>query len=283
MWVKLHQTKNGLPRLVLPLDVLDRGVGDVVVDGLHPLGGERAGVLDGLLTDGTELLVVRLVRVLGEGLAPQHPAGKRSFVEPGELILVRVVELLGLLFGVQVIQVSVELVEAVNRRQVLVQVAEVVLAELPCRITQWLEQLGDGGILGRPANVHTGDADFAHSGAIDALPADERCASGRAALLTVGIGKAHPLAGNAIDIRRAVTHHAIAVATQVADADVVSPDHQDVRLAIRHGTPFAQPRPKQLCGMTLFGIRSGLGRFERLSVKIHTRVRSWSAVIVGKS
>jgi hypothetical protein len=68
-----------------------------------------------------------------------------------------------------------------------------------------------------------------------------------------------------------------------AEAEVVGLDHQDVRFAIWHGTPFAQPRPKQLCGMTLFGVRSGLGRFGKLSVKIHGSVESWSAVIVSSS
>ena len=53
-------------RLVLALDVVDGAVGDVVVDGLHPLGGQRAGVLDGLLADRAELLVVGFGRHLVE-------------------------------------------------------------------------------------------------------------------------------------------------------------------------------------------------------------------------
>ena len=46
MWVKFTQTKNGLPAFVLPLDEVHGPVGDVVVDRLHPLLGQRAGVLD---------------------------------------------------------------------------------------------------------------------------------------------------------------------------------------------------------------------------------------------
>ena len=46
MWVKFTQTKNGLSALLLPLDEVDGAVGDVVVDRLHPLLGQRAGVLD---------------------------------------------------------------------------------------------------------------------------------------------------------------------------------------------------------------------------------------------
>ena len=54
-------TKNGVARLVLPLDVVDACPGGVVVDGLHPLGVQRAGVLDGLLADRTELRIVGLL------------------------------------------------------------------------------------------------------------------------------------------------------------------------------------------------------------------------------
>jgi hypothetical protein len=55
---------------------------------------------------------------------------------------VRVVELLGLFLGVEVIEVAVELVEPVHGRQELVAVAQVVLAELPGRIAKGFEDLG---------------------------------------------------------------------------------------------------------------------------------------------
>ena len=71
------------------------------------------------------------------------PRGSAKFVQPRELVLVRVVELLGLLLGVEVIEVAVELVEPVHGRQVLVQVAEVVLAELAGGVAERLEQFGD--------------------------------------------------------------------------------------------------------------------------------------------
>ena len=58
------------------------------------------------------------------------PRGRANSWSLRELVGVRVVELLGLLFGVEVVQVAEELVEAVHGRQVLVLVAEVVLAEL---------------------------------------------------------------------------------------------------------------------------------------------------------
>ena len=61
--------------------------------------------------------------------------------------------------GVEVVQVAEELVEAVQRRQVLVQVAEVVLAELPGGVALRLERGGEGAGLGRHADVGAGLAD----------------------------------------------------------------------------------------------------------------------------
>ena len=63
---------------------------------------------------------------------------------------------LRLLLGVQVIEVAEELVEAVHGRQELVQVAEVVLAELPGRVAERLQQLGDRRVLGLQADVEPG-------------------------------------------------------------------------------------------------------------------------------
>ena len=73
--------------------------------------------------------------------------------EVGEVLRVRVVRMLGLLLGVEVVEVAEELVEPVLRRQVLVQVAEVVLAELPRRVAERLEELGDRRILGGDARL----------------------------------------------------------------------------------------------------------------------------------
>ena len=63
-----------------------------------------------------------------------------------ELRVLRVVGVLRLLLGVEVIQVAKELVKAVRRGQEFVLVAEVVLAELSGHIAERLEQLGDGRV-----------------------------------------------------------------------------------------------------------------------------------------
>ena len=230
-------------RGVLALDVIDRDVDDLVVDGLHPLLVQRPGVFDGLLADRPVLRVIRFGGHLGGGLACEHPARMRQLVEQRELVLVRIVRLLRFFLGVEVIEVAEELVEPVHRRQVLVQVAEVVLAELAGGVAERLEQFGDRRILSGPADVGAGYTDLAHPGAVHALPADERGAARRAALLAVGIGEPHALVGDAVDVRRAIAHQAVAVTTQIADPDVVAPEHQDVRLTVRHEFhPFEEVR-----------------------------------------
>ena len=140
MCVVLNQRKNGVLLVVLALDEVDRAVDDLVVDRLHPLLRQRAGVLDPLLA------------VRGDAAA-EHAAGTEALAEVREVRRVGVVRVLGLLLRVQVVEVAEELVEAVRRRQVLVAVAEVVLAELAGRVAERLEQLGDRRVLGLHAHA----------------------------------------------------------------------------------------------------------------------------------
>ena len=109
-----------LAGLVLPLDEVLGGGDGLVVDRLHPLLGERAGVFDRLAA-------------LAVGLALEHAARAVLLEERlavGQAPCRRVVAVLGLFLGVEVVEVAEELVEAVHRRQVLVAIALVVLAEL---------------------------------------------------------------------------------------------------------------------------------------------------------
>ena len=218
------------------------GAGGVVVDGLHPLGVQRAGVLDRLLADRTELRIVGLLRYLGRGFALQHTARQCEVVQLRELVGVGVVELFGFLFRVEVIEVAVELIEAVHRRQVLVLVAEVVLAELAGSVAEWFEQLGDRRVLGGPSDIGTRHSDLAHAGAIHALPADESRPTRGAALLPVRVGEAHALVGDAVDVGGAIAHQAVAVTAEVADPDVVAPDDENVGFAVRHLEPLRLDR-----------------------------------------
>ena len=74
----------------------------------------------------------------------QHAARTEVLVEIGELLRVRVVGHLRLFLGVEVVEVAEELIEAVHRGQVLVEVAQVVLAELTGGVALVLQQFGDG-------------------------------------------------------------------------------------------------------------------------------------------
>ena len=59
MRVELNQQKKGLPAFVLAPHELNRAVGGLVVDRFHPLLGQGAGVLDGLLPDFAEARIAR--------------------------------------------------------------------------------------------------------------------------------------------------------------------------------------------------------------------------------
>src|SRR6185437_10431081 len=91
----------------------------------------------------------------------------------------RIVLVFGFFFCVEVVEVAEELVESVRRRQVLVQVAEVVLAELARCVPQRLEQFGNRRILFLQTDIYAGHPDLAHAGAVDTLAGDERWPAGR--------------------------------------------------------------------------------------------------------
>ena len=81
------------------------------------------------------------------------PARTEALPEVREVLVGRVVVQLGLLLGVEVVEVAEELVEAVHRRQELVAVAEVVLAELAGGVALRLERGRDRRVLGLQADV----------------------------------------------------------------------------------------------------------------------------------
>ena len=109
------------------------------------------GVLDPLLADAARTRLLRRVVLVGRP-GVDDAARPEALAEVREVVRRRVVRELGLLLGVEVVEVAEELVEAVHGRQELVQVAEVVLAELPGRVAERLQQLGDRRVLGLQAD-----------------------------------------------------------------------------------------------------------------------------------
>src|SRR5262249_44795702 len=119
----------------------------------------RTGVLDPLPADAPPARL--LSRVVGVGGPGVDDAARRERPHRRELVQVGVVGVFWILLGVEVVEVSIELVEAVYGRQEAVEVAEVVLAELTGGVAERLEQLGDRGILGLEADGRARHADFA--------------------------------------------------------------------------------------------------------------------------
>ena len=143
--------------------------------------------------------------------------------------VLRVVLALRFLLGVQVVEVSVELVETVHRRQELVPIAEMVLAELTGDVAERPQQIGDRRIFRLKAEIGAGQPDLGETGTDRGLSGDERGPACGAALLAVPVREHRPLLRQAIDVRGAVPHDAVVVGADVEPADVVAPDDQDVR------------------------------------------------------
>ena len=137
---------------------------------------------------------------------------------------------LRLFLGVEVVEVAVEFVETVGGRQHFVAVAQMVLAELTGGVALRLQHFGDGRIFLAQPQFGAGQADLAEAGAEYALTRDEGGPAGGAALLAVIIGEDHAILGDGIDIGRAIAHEAVRVGAEIALADVVAPDDDDVRL-----------------------------------------------------
>src|SRR5262245_60668288 len=96
-----------LARLMLSFDeVFGRG-DKLFVACFHSLAVERAGVFDLLLPNASPARLVGRV-VLGGGIAVQDAARAEFVSEP---LFLWIIAVLGIFFGVQVIQVSEELVE----------------------------------------------------------------------------------------------------------------------------------------------------------------------------
>src|SRR4029450_11940695 len=131
-------TEKGLAGGVLALDPILGGGHDLIIAGLHALLGERAGVLDLLLAYPAPARLLGGVVGIGRP-AVHHAARAEAFAKVRKVLRIRVVRQLGFLLGVQVIQVTEKLIEAMGCRQESVQVSEVVLAELAGGVAMVLE------------------------------------------------------------------------------------------------------------------------------------------------
>ena len=155
------------------------------------------------------------------------PPGTELFTEGlavGQHHIAGVVLVLGLFFGIEVVEIAEKLVEAVIGGQVLVAVTEMVLAELAGGVALVLQKHGDRGVLDVDAFFGTGKPDLREPGAEHTLAQHERSAACGAGLLAVIVSKEDALPGNAVDVGRPVADQTACVSTDVRLADVIAPD-----------------------------------------------------------
>src|SRR5271170_7845699 len=117
-----------------------------------------------------------------------------------------------------------------NRGQILVAVAQMVLADLRRGVTKRFEQLGNCRVFVLQALFGGWQPDVQQTRAERRLTSNERGPPRSAGLLRVVIGEECALIGDSVNVRRAPAHHAAMVGTDVPYADIVRHDHDDVRL-----------------------------------------------------
>src|SRR5688572_20238391 len=136
-----------------------------------------------------------------------HATRPEVLPEVREVLFARVVRKFRLLFSIQVVQVAEKLIEPVIRRQMLVLIAEVVLAKLSGRVSEWLEQFSNRWIFLAQTRFRTRHSHLTEAGTKHTLSSDERRSTGCARLLAIGIGEAHTFVRDAVDVGRAIAHH----------------------------------------------------------------------------
>src|SRR6185437_15064331 len=107
-----------------------------------------------------------------------------------------------------------------------------VLSELSGSVAVVFQEIGNCRIFGLKSCDGCRNADFGEPGPKTALTRNKRSAACCAALLPVRIGEAHPFFGDPVDVRSLISHQSAAVAAEVTDPDVVSPDDEDIGLLI---------------------------------------------------
>jgi len=177
--------KEGLAGRRCLVEVLERARGDLVVDGLHALAGERAGVFD-------------LLRPVRQRPAVDHPARPEALAK---CRVRRVVLMLGLLFGVEVGRGC----RRTRRSRGWWADARPGRRGGSCRTAPLHSRAASAarrlwGPRTKP-EVGTRQSHLCESGAQGVLPGDERRTARGTALLPVVVGERDALVAQAIDVR----------------------------------------------------------------------------------
>src|SRR5206468_8280563 len=125
-------------------------------------------------------------------------------------------------------EVAEELIEPVDGGQELIEIAEVVLAELPGGLALRFERGGNCASLSWYPDLCARLADRGHPRADRQFAHDKVRPARRATGLGVVVGEQHPFLGDLVEVRRPAGHHAAMVGADVPHADVIAHDEDDV-------------------------------------------------------
>src|SRR4051794_21402601 len=126
------------------VDELEGVFGYLFIDRFHALASERTGIFD-------------LLPTVAICPAVEYPSGAEALLE---FRVLRIVRVFRLLLGIEVIEIAEKLIEPVHRRQELVFISKVVLAELAIRVTQRLQQFRNGWVLRPDTDVRSRHANL---------------------------------------------------------------------------------------------------------------------------
>src|SRR3954454_9134094 len=121
--------------------------------------------------------------------------------------VLRVVGMGWIFHRIQVIEIAKELIEAMNSRQKLIQIAQVVLAELTGLIALSFERGSNGASLCRYSHLGTRLADRSHACTNRKLTHDEVRATRRATGLGIIVGEQHSLLSHLVEVGCPTCHH----------------------------------------------------------------------------
>src|SRR5262249_49461821 len=119
-----------------------------------------------------------------------------------------------------------------HRWKELVQITEMVLAELSGRVTERFESSAKRYRLIRDADVSAGLSDGCQSRPYRHFAGDEVGAPRRAARFGIVVGEPHPFGREPVEVRSLPRHDALVIGTDVEPAHIVAHDDEDVGSAL---------------------------------------------------
>ena len=135
-----------------------------------------------------------------------------------------------LFFRIEVIKIAKELVESMIGGPHMVEIAQMVLTEMSCSITLFLQQCGDRYDLFTHPDRCARYAYFGQAGAVNALPGNEGRASCCTGLFAIRVCKHHAFFCNTVNVGCLVTHQSVRITTEIGYSNVITPDDKNIRL-----------------------------------------------------